>query len=80
MVKYSSVWVLIDASLPDYEHKMYPLSLLSFIFILIAERRQAEASRIREKYPDRIPVRLYNQWTYTANFFFLTPEVLLIKF
>ncbi|KAG4945914.1 hypothetical protein JHK87_041921 [Glycine soja] len=24
------------------------------------ERRQAEASRIREKYPDRIPVRLYS--------------------
>lgn len=25
-----------------------------------AERRQAEADRIREKYPDRIPVSKYN--------------------
>ncbi|RRT55003.1 hypothetical protein B296_00048770 [Ensete ventricosum] len=30
--------------------------LLSKFFILISEKRQAEASRIREKYPDRIPV------------------------
>jgi len=26
----------------------------------MAERRQAESSRIREKYPDRVPVRLYS--------------------
>ncbi|MED6144635.1 Autophagy- protein 8A [Stylosanthes scabra] len=29
------------------------------------ERRQAEASRIREKYPDRVPVRLYNCTLYS---------------
>ena len=28
------------------------------MFFHISERRQAEAARIREKYPDRIPVRL----------------------
>jgi hypothetical protein len=32
------------------------LLLTSFSFVF-AEKRQAEAARIREKYPDRIPVR-----------------------
>lgn len=32
----------------------------------LTERRQAEAARIREKYPDRIPVMIFN----TINFIF----------
>lgn len=29
---------------------------LVFVFLLVTEKRQAEAKRIRAKYPDRIPV------------------------
>ena len=34
----------------------------------VIERRQAEANRIREKYPDRIPVSFYSCW-YIQLFF-----------
>lgn len=38
-------------------HFLYLLTIHIYLFwILFLERRQAEASRIREKYPDRIPV------------------------
>jgi len=31
-------------------------------FFGIVEKRKAEAERIRQKYPDRIPVRLFCSW------------------
>ncbi|MBA0573453.1 hypothetical protein Golob_000726 [Gossypium lobatum] len=34
----------------------HPLGSFSLFLFLVSERRQAEAARIREKYPDRIPV------------------------
>lgn len=37
----------------------------------VSERRQAEAARIREKYPDRIPVRIVVFSCYVPYTFFL---------
>ena len=39
--------------------------------LLLAEKRQAEAARIRDKYPDRIPVRLrvLGRWIDRASLF-----------
>lgn len=37
---------------------MFLPSWVFFLFVM-SERRQAEASRIREKYPDRVPVRVF---------------------
>ena len=47
----------------------------------MSERRQAEASRIREKYPDRIPVRLYSiDCICVYLFIFFSFEALLFKY
>ncbi|GKV06916.1 hypothetical protein SLEP1_g18733 [Rubroshorea leprosula] len=35
---------------------VFLLYVIKFVFFHALERRQAEAARIREKYPDRIPV------------------------
>uniref|UniRef100_A0A0E0QFB7 Autophagy-related protein n=1 Tax=Oryza rufipogon TaxID=4529 RepID=A0A0E0QFB7_ORYRU len=40
---------LVQAGAPTRSHSVYAMCC-------VAERRQAEANRIREKYPDRIPV------------------------
>jgi len=45
-------------------------STLHLKFGLTSERRQAEASRIREKHPDRVPVRIssgYEDSLYSSN-------------
>lgn len=36
---------------------VYEISCINIWCLFYAEKRRAEASRIREKYPDRIPVR-----------------------
>jgi hypothetical protein len=35
--------------------------VVTFLVIDVSERRQAESGRIREKYPDRVPVRTHYQ-------------------
>lgn len=32
------------------------IGFVSYGFVLVSEKRRAEAARIRDKYPDRIPV------------------------
>jgi hypothetical protein len=34
-------------------------------FVLCTEKRRAEAARIREKYPDRIPVRIRSDFSFS---------------
>lgn len=46
----------------------------------IAERRQAEAARIREKYPDRIPVLTKQIWFMSAAWFMMFPLFNLTNF
>ena len=43
------------------------LSLILFM-LCVTERRQAEANRIREKYPDRIPVSSFFPFMLFASF------------
>lgn len=46
-------------------------------FVRYAEKRRAEAARIREKYPDRIPVRM--KLNYKEFFFLLVVIPLLVN-
>ncbi|GAV67016.1 Atg8 domain-containing protein [Cephalotus follicularis] len=59
MVKIFSYGLQVNFGNYD-AHILFILSviffLLKFFFFYMTERRQAEAARIREKYPDRIPV------------------------
>lgn len=44
----------------------------SYTVYVFAERRQAESARIREKYPDRIPVHLFFLCFYQVLFAYFT--------
>jgi hypothetical protein len=60
------VWTLRYFQFFFIYKQLYPFDLLKWILIIhlpfVTERRQAEANRIREKYPDRIPVSFYSCW------------------
>lgn len=57
-------WPIMDAYCEEFgTDKMCVISVvkirsLSLVILWFADKRRAEAARIREKYPDRIPVRI----------------------
>ena len=55
---------LYEELYPSVYYNWIPIIHLPFV----TERRQAEANRIREKYPDRIPVSFYSCWCILLTF------------
>ena len=54
------IYVLPFTPISNYLELLFCELNIIQIIIMSAEKRRAEAARIREKYPDRIPVRTCN--------------------
>lgn len=64
--QYFISWRVVFVALYSYQVYAQEKNLIEWIYELIwlalfSEKRRAEAARIREKYPDRIPVRIWIQ-------------------